>query len=165
VTARHLVAIAVFASVVATAVTRGQQLAFPLTDKITDLAGTWTRDTSRGVGGVCGVSEPDAVSFELRAESIIVRTRSAWTIPLTGTATTGDGLIVASTDAGWLKVTMTTPRNGGYANVMQEVYILNRDRNELTVWRTLNVQMPDGSSGKIDCGNRSAVVYRRQLPP
>jgi hypothetical protein len=63
-----------------------------------------------------------------------------------------------------LKVTMTTPRNGDYANVMQAIYILSRDRTELTLWRTLSVRMPDGASGKIDCGNRSAVVYRRQAP-
>jgi len=74
---RILVAITLFASMLATGVAWGQQFAFPLTDKITGLAGTWTRDTSRGAGGVCGVSEPDAVSFELRGESIIVRTRSA----------------------------------------------------------------------------------------
>ena len=83
-------------------------------------------------------------------------------IPLTGAATSDDGLAVATTDAGWLKLTLTTPRNGGFANVMQEIYILNRDHSEITLWRTLNVRMPDGSSGKIDCGNRAAVVYRRQ---
>ena len=148
----------------ASSIALGQELAFPITDKITSLAGVWTRDASRGAGGICGVSEPDAISFELRPDSIVVQTRTTRTIPLTGTATTADGLASASTDAGWLKVTMTTPRNGGYANVMQEVYILNRDRTELTLWRTLNVQMPDGSSGKIDCGNRTAVVYRRQAP-
>ena len=150
--------------ILATSLASGQELAFPITDKITGLAGAWTRDTSRGAGGICGVSEPDVVRFELRPESIVVQTRSTRTIPLTGTATTADGLASASTDAGWLKVTLTTPRNGGYANVMQEVYILNRDRTELTLWRTLNVKMPDGSSGKIDCGNRTAVVYRRQAP-
>ena len=145
-------------------VASGQQLAFPITDKITSLAGIWTRDPSRGSGGICGVSEPDVISFDLRPNSIMVQTRSTWTIPLTGTATTANGLTTASTDAGWLKVTITTPRNGGFANVMQEVYVLNRDRTELTLWRTLNVQLPDGGSGKIDCGNRSAVVYRRQAP-
>jgi hypothetical protein len=156
--------VVVLVAMLATFPASGWQLAFPVTDKITGLAGTWTRDTSRGSGGICGVSEPDVLRFELRPESIVVQTRMTRTIPLTGTATTDDGLASVSTDAGWLKVTITTPRNGGYANVMQEVYILNRDRTELTLWRTLNVQMPDGGSGKIDCGNRSAVVYRRQAP-
>lgn len=138
----------------------GQQLAFPITDKITGLAGTWTRDPSRGTGGICGVSEANTLSFELQPDAISVTGRSSWRIPLTGTATRSDGLAVASTDAGWLTLTMTTPR-GDFANVMQEVYILNRERSELTLWRTLNVRRPDGSSGKIDCGNRAAVVYRR----
>ncbi len=145
------------------AVVSGQQLAFPITDKISGLVGTWTRDPSRGTGGICGVSEPSTLRFDLQPDYISVAGRIGRQIPLTGTATTSDGLVVASTDAGWLKVTMTTPRNGGFANVMQEVYILNRDRSELTLWRTLNVRMPDGGSGKIDCGNRSAVVYQREV--
>jgi len=148
---RAIGAVVVLVASLATIVS-GQQLAFPITDKISGLVGTWTRDPSRGTGGICGVSEPSTLRFDLQGRQI----------PLTGTATTSDGLVVASTDAGWLKVTMTTPRNGGFANVMQEVYILNRDRSELTLWRTLNVRMPDGGSGKIDCGNRSAVVYQRE---
>jgi hypothetical protein len=142
-----------------------QQLAFPITDKITGLAGTWTRDPSRGTGGICGVSEAATLRFELQPDAISVMGRSHWQIPLTGAATSGDGLAVASTDAGWLKVTTTIPRNGGFANIMQEVYILNRDRSELTLWRTLNVRRPDGAPDKIDCGNRAAVVYRRQAKP
>jgi hypothetical protein len=54
---------------------------------------------------------------------------------------------------------------GGICGVSEEVYVLNRDRSELTLWRTLNVRMPDDTSGKIDCGNRAAVVYRRQAAP
>jgi hypothetical protein len=152
-------------ALLATSPASGQQLAFPITDKITGLAGVWTRDPSRGTGGICGVSEADTLSFELQPDAIRVTGRSSWRIPLTGTATGHDGLAVASTDAGWLKLTMTRLRNGGFANVMQEVHILSRDRAELTLWRTLNVRMPDGSSGKIDCGNRAAVVYRRQTNP
>jgi hypothetical protein len=34
--------------------------------------------------------------------------------------------------------------------------------DELTVWRTLNVTRPDGSQGKIDCGNHHAIVYSRK---
>ena len=85
----------------------GQQFTFAIADKITGLGGTWTRDPSRGAGGICGISEADTRSFELQ----------------------------------------------------------RHDRSELTLWRTLNVRMPDGSSGKIDCGNRAAVVYRRQANP
>ena len=43
---------------------------------------------------------------------------------------------------------------------MREVYIpLN---NELTLWRTLNVVFDDGTQGKIDCGNHTAIVYKRK---
>jgi hypothetical protein len=34
--------------------------------------------------------------------------------------------------------------------------------NDLTAWRVLNVVLPDGSQGKIDCGNRHAIVYTRR---
>ncbi len=163
--ARTVGGVTVLLVFLATSLASGQQLAFPITDKITGLVGTWTRDASRGTGRICGVSEADTLSFELQPDAISVTGRSRWRIALTGSATSDDGLAVASTDAGWLKLTMTMPRNGGFANVMQEVYILNGDRSELTLWRTLNVRMPDGSPGKIDCGNRTAVVYRRQAKP
>jgi hypothetical protein len=162
---RTIVALALPLALLATSLASGQELVFPITDKISGLAGIWTRDPSRGAGGICGVSEADTLRFELRPDAIWVTGRSSLRIPLTGTGTSHEGLVVASTDAGWLTITMTTPRNGGFANVMQEVYILNRDRSELTLWRTLNVRMPDGSSGKIDCGNRAAVIYRRQAEP
>ena len=50
----------------------------------------------------------------------------------------------ASTDAGWLAITTIQQRNVGVANVMREVYILNKNGDELTVWRTLNVSRPGG---------------------
>ena len=62
--------------------------------------------------------------------------------------------------AGWLAVTMRRPRQGGFTNVMREVYIPLK--GELTVRRTLNVELPDSTQGKTDCGNRHAIVYRRQ---
>ena len=85
-------------------------------------------------------------------------------VKLDGTETTlTDGrTATAAPDAGWLAVTMTRERNGGFANVMREVYILNKNGDELTVWRTLNVRLPDGSQGKIDCGNHHAIVYSRK---
>ena len=111
-----------------------------------------------------------AGAFEIVTEppSVFVRrSRVNGRVPLDGASVSvGVGAfrtVVAAPDAGWLKLTMTMPRNGGFTNVMQEVYILNRDRSELTVWRTLNTVLPDGSSGKIDCGNRAAIIYVRQL--
>lgn len=68
----------------------------------------------------------------------------------------------AGHDAGWLAITMTLPRIGASTLVMREVYILNKNRDELTVWRTLNGIFPDGSQGKIDCGNHHAIVYSRK---
>src|SRR5215207_7501477 len=73
-------------------------------------------------------------------------------VKLDGSETTlADGRTAsASTDAGWLAVTTTRERNGGFANVMREVYILSKNGDELTVWRTLNVRRPDGLPDKID---------------
>ena len=83
------------------------------------------------------------------------------TVKLDGTqAALADGRsATAALDAGWLAVTTRRERGGG-ANVMREVYIALK--GELTIWRTLNVELPDGSQGKIDCGNHHAIVYRRQ---
>jgi len=144
------------------------QIPAPLSDKVMDLAGEWTRDPSRGAGGICGVPADDTIAFDLTAQpqSLSIRSRRVdGRVPLDGSSLSLLGTfrtVVAATDAGWLKLTMTQPRNGGYANVMQDVYILNRDRSELTLWRTLNTVLPDGSSGKIDCGNHVAIIYKRQ---
>jgi hypothetical protein len=135
-------------------------------DKVTDLAGEWKRDPSRGTGQICGVLEYDTLAFEIvrQPPSVSIRdSRVSGRVPLDGSPVSLSGqTVVATTDAGWLKLTITKPRDRGYANVMQEVYLLNRNRSELTLWRTLNTVLPDGSSGKIDCGNRSAAVYVRQ---
>jgi len=151
---------AVLASVIVSAQT------FTMSEKVTALSGEWKRDPSRGTGTICGVREDDVVAFDIlgRPPSMAIRaSRISGSVPLDGSSVSVFGqTVVATTDAGWLKLTMTRPRNSGFANVMQEVYILNRDRNEMTLWRTLNTLLPDGSSGKIDCGNRAAVVYVRQ---
>ncbi len=42
---------------------------------------------------------------------------------------------------------------------MRETYIVLR--GSLTIWRTLNGVFPDGTEGKIDCGNHHAMVYSR----
>ena len=142
------------------------QAQFTMSEKVTGLSGEWKRDPSRGTGGICGVREDDIVAFDIIGQppTMAIRaSRISGSVLLDGSSISVSGqTVVASTDAGWLKLTMTRPRGGGFANVMQEVYILNRDRNEMTLWRTLNTLLPDGSSGKIDCGNRAAVVYVRQ---
>jgi hypothetical protein len=141
------------------------QIPLPLTDKIADLRGTWKVDSARRMGGICGVGEEDSLAFTVTTASRVhLRTRRFDVdIPLDGSETdAGGSILVASIDAGWLKLTLTNRRNGGYANVFQDVFILNRARTELTLWRTLNVRTPDGSSGKIDCGNRVALVFVRQ---
>ena len=156
-----LSAVMMFANTLASA-----QAPFTMSDKVTGLSGEWKRDPSRGTGGICGVREDDIVAFDILGQppSMAIRaSRISGSVLLDGSSASVSGqTVVASTDAGWLKLTMTRPRNSGFANVMQEVYILNRDRSEMTLWRTLNTILPDGSSGKIDCGNRAAVVYVRQ---
>ena len=137
----------------------------PLTPKLTGLSGVWIRDATRGWGGICGVPVPTRLSFAVRPGEVEVETNVfTGTLKLDGSDTTvSDGRIAnASLDAGWLKITMTRPRGGGYANVMREVYILTGD--DLTIWRVLNVVLPDGGDGKIDCGNRHAIVYTRREP-
>src|SRR4051794_7526691 len=127
------------------------------TDKITRLDGTWLLEPDKGWGGICGVPVSDELRLSVSPEEITIQAKffsqgipSPTPIPLAvvkldGSVTTlSDGrTATASTDAGWLAVTMTRERGGGLANVMREVYILNGNRGELTVWRTLNVTMPD----------------------
>ena len=145
-----------------------QQAPFPLTDKLKGLEGTWVRDPTLGAGGICGVNPPDVVTVKVSANEItfdsgtkVGATGTAGTVRLDGTQTTlADGRsATAALDAGWLAVTMRRERGGG-ANVMREVYIALK--GELTIWRTLNVELPDGTQGKIDCGNHTAIVYRRK---
>ena len=145
------------------------QVPQPLTDKVLDLRGEWKRDATRGTGGICGVRPDDTLVFDITGEPptlFLSSFRFTGRIPLDGSPAplSDDRTVVATTDAGWLKVTVTRPRGSGFANVMQDVYILNGDRTELTQWRTLNTVRPDGSSGKIDCGNRVAAIYVRQKP-
>lgn len=171
----HHFALAVVASlVVAVPQLAAQQIA--LTDKVSRLDGIWVLEPEKGWGGICGVP----VSSEMRlrvspAEISIQATRffqgvqtlsvmPLGVVALDGRETTlsDDRTATASTDAGWLAVTTTRERNGGFANVMREVYILNRNGDELTVWRTLNVRRSDGLPDKIDCGNHHAIVYSRK---
>ena len=147
----------------------GAQQPFPVTDKLSSLAGTWVRDATRGTGGICGVNPAEVITIAISPAAVTFKgggargdTETIGTVKLDGTQTTlADGrTATAALDAGWLAVTMRHVRNGGYTNVLREVYIVLR--GDLTVWRTLNVELPDGSQGKIDCGNRQAIVYVRK---
>ena len=146
-----------------------QRAAFPLTDKLTNLEGAWVRDPTRGAGGICGVNPSDAVTFKVSpteiaigAESTQSATATQGVVKLDGSETVlYDGRTATATlDAGWLAVTMRRARGGGLTNVMREVYIPLK--GELTIWRKLNVDLPDGTQGKIDCGNHQAIVYKRK---
>ena len=145
-----------------------QPAPFPLTEKLTGLEGTWVLDPARGAGGICGVNPPPLVTIKVSASEItfdtgamVGATGTSGTVRLDGTRTilTDGRSASAALDAGWLAVTMRRERGGG-ANVMREVYIALK--GELTIWRTLNVELPDGTQGKIDCGNHTAIVYRRK---
>ena len=151
-----------------------QQIA--LTDKITRLDGNWERVPEKGWGGICGVPASDEIRLRVsEAEMSIqanrfaqgVQSETVWplgTVKLDGSETLllDDRAATTSLDAGWLAVTMTRKRPDGVANVMREVYILNGTRDELTIWRTLNVRRSDGGPDKIDCGNHHAIVYSRR---
>ena len=135
----------------------------PLTGKLTSLNGGWMRDPGRGWGGICGV--PVLPSMEIVVSPSGIKVSNGLyvgTLPLDGTETrlSDNRLATVSTDAGWLMVTLRRPRPGGSTNVMRETYIVRGE--ELTVWRVLNVELADGSQGKIDCGNHHAIVYRRK---
>jgi hypothetical protein len=134
----------------------------PLTDKLTNLQGTWKEDPTRGVGSICGVRPYDAISFKVSPTEIAIDA-GLWNavLPLDGRDTRlSDGRVARATlDAGWLKITMTRERPWASTLVMRETYIVLR--GTLTIWRTLNGVFPDGTEGKIDCGNHHAIVYSR----
>lgn len=165
---RSLTLALITVGVLGTSQLSAQRSPFPLTEKLKALEGTWARDATRGAGGICGVNPADAVTIKVSASEITLNpaatpgaTATSGTVKLDGTETVlADGrTATAALDAGWLAVTMRRERGGG-ANVMREVYIPLR--GELTIWRTLNVELPDGSQGKIDCGNHHAIVYRQK---
>jgi hypothetical protein len=137
----------------------------PLAGKLTSLEGRWSRDSSRGTRGGCEVPYAADV-VELSVSPTEVRIQTNWfngAFKLDGSETTlSDGRrATAARDAGWLAVTIRRDRQGGATNVMREVFILNG--SELTIWRTLNVVMADGTQGEIGCGNHQAIVYTKSL--
>jgi hypothetical protein len=146
-------AVALFAIGIATSAVSAQQKPFPLTDKLTNLAGTWVRDPARGTGGICGVNPADSLTITLTGTEMLFSpaatpgaTAISGTVRLDGSTTMVSG-----------GTTMRRERSGGFVNVLREVYIPLR--GELTIWRTLNVERPDGGPDKIDCGNHHAIVY------
>jgi len=173
-TVRPIFAVAVAAAVVA-ASPRVTAQQIPLTDKITRLDGTWIRVPEKGWGGICGVPASNGMKLSVSAAEISIEAdtfsqgvssqtlKPIGEVKLDGSQTmlfTGR-TATASTDAGWLAITTIQQRNVEVANVMREVYILNKNGDELTVWRTLNTRRPNGVDGKIDCGNHHAIVYSR----
>jgi len=171
----RIVAVAVATAMVAPSPRLAAQQ-IPLTDKITRLDGTWERVPEKGWGGICGVPASNGMKLtvspaeiSIQADRFFQGVSSQTLMPIgevkldgSQTVLVTGGTATASTDAGWLAVTTTQQRPGGFANVMREVYILNKNGDELTVWRTLNVRRPDGLPDKIDCGNHHAIVYSRK---
>lgn len=174
-TARRIAAVAVAAMVMAASPRLAAQQ-IPLTDKITRLDGEWVRAPEKGWGGICGVPASNmmklsvsAVGISIQADTFSIGVSNQTLTPIGEVKLDGSQTVLftgrtatASTDAGWLALTMVQQRPGGFANVMREVYILNRNGDELTVWRTLNVKRPDGLPDQIDCGNHHAIVYSRK---
>jgi hypothetical protein len=141
-----------------------QRAPIPLTPKLSDLEGAWRLDPTRGAGGLCGVGPAPQVSLKVSPTEIEINSSFVHgVVKLDGSETRlFDGRTAsATTDAGWLAVTMRRIRPGAAAtNVMRDVYIVQG--RDLTIWRTLNVEFEDGRDGKIDCGNRHAIVYTRE---
>jgi hypothetical protein len=176
-TAMRICAVAVAAAVMAASPRLAAQH-IPLTDKITRLDGTWERVPEKGWGGICGVPASNGMKLSVSAAEVAIEAdrffqgvSSQTLLPIGEVKLDGSQTVLftghtatASTDAGWLAVTAIRQRPGGFANVMREVYILNKNGDELTVWRTLNVRRPDGLPDKIDCGNHHAIVYSRKPP-
>ena len=172
----RIFAVAVAAAVVAAVSPRLAAQQIPLTDKIARLDGTWGRVPEKGWGGICGVPASNGMKLRVSPAEISIHAdrfsqgvSSQTLMPIGEVKLDGSQTVLftgrtatASTDAGWLAITTIQQRNVGVANVMREVYILNKNGDELTVWRTLNVTRPDGSQGKIDCGNHHAIVYSRR---
>jgi len=142
----------------------GQGTPIELTDKITSLAGLWIHDPAKGVSAACGGSTIDkTIRIRVSPQGVNVESeRLNALLPLDGgPVTVRDSTVAtAALDAGWLAVTIRVTRPAT-TNVFRDVYIATGD--ELTIWRTFNIESPDGSlSQRIVCANRGVVVYRRQ---
>jgi hypothetical protein len=134
-----------------------------LTPKLTQLEGKWTRDATRGTGGICGVPVSDWIVLKVSPTEVGIETgwlAGVFKLDRTETQLSDGRTATAAVDAGWLAITMKRRRGDVATNVMQEVYIVSG--NDLTIWRVLNTVFADGTQGKIDCGNRHAIVYSRK---
>jgi len=138
-----------------------------LTGRIKALDGQWKRDASRGIE-TCGATIDESIRVhvspsEVRIESsqqisplsAVVRLDGGVSTPSNGRTAT------ASLDGGWLLVTVRR-QLPTQANVWRHAYVLGAGGDELIVWSSLNVEYPDGTLGHIGCGNRRAIVYRRE---
>jgi hypothetical protein len=135
-----------------------------LTDKITSLDGVWAHDPAKGVFGRTTIDETIRISVSAQGVKI-ESSRPAALLPLDGSLVKlrDTAFTNASLDAGWLAVTIRVdaPRQPGVHSVYRDVYIAAGD--ELRIWRTFNIELPDGSlSQTISGANREVVVYRRQ---
>ena len=135
-----------------------------LTDKITSLDGVWTHDPLKGLLSSCGGGTIDkTIRIGISPQGVRVESgRLTGLLPLDGGSVTVRESTVATAglDAGWLAITIRVSRPAT-TNIWRDVYIASGD--ELTIWRTFNIESPDGSlSQQIVCGNRGVVVYRRQ---
>src|SRR5919106_883291 len=105
-----------------------QRAPIPLTPKLTDLEGSWRLDPTRGAGGLCGIGPAPQVSMKVSPREIEINSSFvSGLVKLDGSETRlFDGRTAsATTDAGWLAVTMRRIRPGAAAvNVMQDVYIV-----------------------------------------
>jgi hypothetical protein len=152
------VLLAVFA---ATLPLRAQSI--PLTERIARLDGFWRRDFTKGIENTCGGLVDPSILIRVSASEVSISSgQLSGVVKLDGgTTTLFDGRAAsASLDAGWLAVSMRRQRREDRTNVTRDVYIVRDD--ELTVWRSFHVELSDGTQGKIDCGNRQAIVYQRQ---
>jgi hypothetical protein len=146
-----------------------QRTSVALAEKIASLDGLWRFDPTKGVLGFCGNTIDETIRFAVSAQGVTVdsrRVKGLMRFDGSPTTMTGlgnfNGVASAATDAGWLAITIRRKHNGasGGTGVVRDVFIAGGD--ELTIWETFNLELPDGSFSQDVCGNRRAVVYQRQ---
>jgi hypothetical protein len=144
------------------------------TERINSLDGQWTLDPTKGIDSGCGNTVDQTIRISVSPQGVDFESRRlAGLMKFDGSVTTMTGLgnfngaVSASLDGGWLALTTRRIRaagaSAGSTNVQHDVYIVRGD--ELTIWRTFNVEWPDRTQRQDICGNRQAVVYQRQRQP
>lgn len=143
-----------------------------LTPNITTLEGLWLYDATKGLPGSCGNTIDQTIRFATSAQGVTIESRpTAGLMRYDGSPTTMTGLgnfngvARAALDAGWLAITTRHPHVGANAGtrILQDVFIVRSD--EMTVWRTFNLELLNGTLSQNVCGNRQALVYQRQRQP